>query len=65
MSCEEILTDYAAALKGRICRKASPVLKASRLVEQSAVLRDTKHFVKDYQGNSLASGSTTAASGFA
>ena len=41
------------------------MLKASRLVEQAAVLRDTKHFVKDYQGNSLAPGSLIASNIFA
>ena len=42
-----------------IHRKSTPILKAPRLVEQIAVLRDTKHFVKDYQGNDLAPGKHT------
>jgi len=40
----------------RSSRTGHSLLKAGKLVEQVAILRDTKHFVKDYNGTSIAPG---------
>lgn len=37
-------------------RRRQATIEAVGLVEHIAVLRDTKHFVKDYAGDSLAPG---------
>ena len=40
--------------------RPSTVLEAPRLAADVAILRDTRHFVKDYQGNTLAPGTPSA-----
>ena len=45
-----------------LCRKNGLQLRAAKLVEQIAILRDTKHFVKDYQGPGFAPGTVLAES---